>query len=189
MNHQERLPPRDLNISWISTIFDKSCIEALRNSDLYQDSYDYRSQCYATYTFLHTLGWSKNKVAKLFSVDHKALEKQLSLPLTSNNIGRPTSLNSSEIIDLVNEVRRQISDHNCPTLYDLEQYIISKFKKLVTPDTIRNYILESGEFKIIDGEPQDEDRTQVNPQDIENYFDNLKKNSKHLSCFTCVQHG
>lgn len=161
-----------MNTSRISTIFDESCIEALRNSDFYQDSYDYRSQCYATYTIL---GWSKNIVAKLFSVDHKALEKQLSLPLTSNNIGRPISLNSSEIIDLENEVRKQISDHNCPTLYDLEQYIISKFKKLVTPDTIRNYILKSGEFKIIDGEQQDEDITQVNPQDIENYCDNLEK--------------
>lgn len=38
-----------------------------------------------------------------------------------------------------------------PTLYDIEQICVQMFHKLISVDTIRNYIVDSDDFKIIDG--------------------------------------
>lgn len=59
------------------------------------------------------------------------------------------------------------------TLYDIEQISIQIFNKYVSVDTLRNYIIDSQRFRIVDGEPQEEDRVNVNISDINNYFDDL----------------
>ncbi|KAK8875754.1 hypothetical protein M9Y10_005929 [Tritrichomonas musculus] len=40
-------------------------------------------------------------------------------------------------------------------------------------EPLRNYIIDSEKFKIVDGEPQDEDRVNVNMTDINNYYTDL----------------
>ena len=53
------------------------------------------------YNVLINFGWSKNKIAKLFQVDHKAIEKQLSLPIEYNPNGRPAFLQPDEVDNLL----------------------------------------------------------------------------------------
>ncbi len=170
----ERLPVRELDLSWIKDTFDTFCIEWVLNSDIYQNSFDYRSQCQNTYTLLRTFGWSKCKVAKLFAVDHKAFEKQLSLPLENNENGRPPLLNEEEQQLLFQKIQSLLASNKHPTLYDIEQISIQTFKKFVSVDTLRNYIINSEKFRIVDGEPQDEDRVNVNMADINNYYTDLE---------------
>lgn len=75
MSCKERFPPRELNANWISSNFGIGCIKSMLESEIYQNSYDYQSQYKAAYTFLHLSGLSKNKVARLFSANHKDLIK------------------------------------------------------------------------------------------------------------------
>lgn len=44
---------------------------------------------------------------------------------------------------------------------------------MVSVDTLRKYVTSQDRFRIIDGIPQEENRTEVNPQDIETYYQNL----------------
>lgn len=60
-----------------------------------------------------------------------------------------------------------------PTLYDIEHICVQMFHKLISVYTIRNYIVDSDDFKIIDGEPQDEDRVNVDVNSIDNYYTNF----------------
>lgn len=169
----ERLPVRELDLSWIKDTSDTLCVEWVLNSDIYQNSFDYRSQCQNTYSLLRAFGWSKCKVSKLFAVDHKAFEKQLSLPLGNNENGRPPTLNEEQQQLLFQKIQSLLSANKHPTLYDIEQISIQMFQKFVSVDTLRNYIIDSEKFKIVDGEPQDEDRVNVNMTDINNYYTDL----------------
>lgn len=60
-----------------------------------------------------------------------------------------------------------------PTLYDIEQISIQVFNKYVSVDTLSYYIIVSEKFRIVKGEPQEEDRVNVNVSDINNYCDDL----------------
>ena len=73
---------------------------------------------------------------------------------------------------LINEIGRLISIGDYPTLNDIVQYVIENIQKCISPETIRNYIINSG-FNIIVGNPMEEDRAKVNDEDIDNYYDNL----------------
>ena len=85
-------------------------------SDMYQNCYDCRSQCHCADIILKSHGWTNSKIAKLFGVDHKAYEKQIKLPLDSNNNGRPSLLDEDE-------------ENTHPTLYDIEQMVIEDLIK------------------------------------------------------------
>lgn len=63
---------------------------------MYQNCFDYRSQCHCADFILKSYGWTNIKIAKLFGVDHKAYEKQIKLPLDSNNNGRSFLLDEDE---------------------------------------------------------------------------------------------
>lgn len=106
-------------------------------------------------------------------MDHKAFEKQLSLPLGNNENGRPPTLNEEQQQLLFQKIQSLLSANKHPTLYDIEQISIQMFQKFVSVDTLRNYIIDSEKFNIVDGEPQDEDRVNVNMTDINNYYTDL----------------
>ena len=169
----DRLPPRQLVTSWIRNCFDQFCVELMMSSEEYQNSNDYRSQCHNAYRILSNFGWSKCKTARLFGVDHKALEKQLSLPLESNENGRPPLLDDEEKQILINKIHALIASKNHPTLYDVQQITIQLFQKIISIDTLRNIVIDSDLFKIIDGVPQDEDRVNVSENDLDRYYNNL----------------
>lgn len=57
-----------------------------------------------------------------------------------------------------------------PTLYDMQQFILTKLKKSLSPNTLHKYIIDSELFKIIKGEPMDE----KGYLDIDNFYKNLK---------------
>ena len=104
MYSTERLPPRELETYWIKNPFDFVCVEKMVASDMYQNCYDYRSQCHCADIILKSHGWTNSKIAKLFGVDHKAYEKQIKLPLDSNNNGRPSLLDEDEQLFLIEKV-------------------------------------------------------------------------------------
>lgn len=116
----------------------------------------------------------KKKVALLLGVDHKSFEKQLSLPLESRPNGRPFILTQEEKEILFEKINDYHSKQIKPTLYDMQQFILTKLRKSLSPDTLHNYIIDSELFKIIKGEPIDEKRYFVNPNDIDNFYQNLK---------------
>ena len=171
----QRAPVRELSLDWINNTSDKILVDLLLKSVKYQESESYREQCHAVWNFLGFFGWSKNKCARLFNVDHKAFEKQISLPLDIQQPGRPKFLTESEINLLIEEVKRLIANGEYPTLYDMVQYIIENIQKSICPETIKNYLINSG-FKIIIGHPMDENRAEVNADDIDNYYSNLAEN-------------
>lgn len=169
-----REPPKILQMQWIQSTNDMLSIELAISSECYLSCTDYRSQCHVLYNFLHLMGFSINKIARLLGVDHKSFEKQLKLPLTSRPNGRPSVLSQEEKQELFEKICEY---HNCkikPTLYDMQQYIITKLKKSISPDTLHNYIIDSEMFKIIKGEPLDEKRYNVDMKDIDNFYANLK---------------
>lgn len=92
----ERLPPRELDTSCIKDPFDNTCVEFMMNSNIYKRSFDYRSQCHNAFMIMKTFKWSVCKVSKLFGVDHKAFEKQLSLQVEQRENGRLPSLSDKE---------------------------------------------------------------------------------------------
>lgn len=171
----ERSPPRNVETKWIQNCFDYMIIETLSYMKEFQEAVDYRTQCHIAFHYLKNFGWSVNKISRLFGIDHKALEKQLSLPIELNPNGRPQLLNQEEINTLLLQIDIYHRECLCPTLYDIQQFIISSFKKVISIDTLRNYILSQDRFKIINGIPQDENRVAVNPEDIEKYYDNLSQ--------------
>ena len=59
-----------------------------------------------------------------------------------------------------------------PTINDMVQYIIENIEKCISPETIRNYIINFG-FNIVVGNPMEEDRAKVDDRDIDHYYDNL----------------
>lgn len=69
----------------------------------------------------------KTKLAKFFNVDHKPMEKQLSLPLVSNEKGRPPILNYEQQLLLIQTVIELNNTKNYSTLYDIEQITIEMF--------------------------------------------------------------
>lgn len=169
----ERSPPRNLETKWILNPFEYIIVEKLLNLKEFIEAIDYRTQCHVAFYFLQNIGWSKNRIAKLFGIDHKALEKQLRLPIEYHPNGRPASLQSNEIDNFLLKIDMYHAEGCCPTLYDMQQYIISEFKKVISIDTLRNYITSQDRFRIINGIPQDENRVDVNPQDIEKYYHDL----------------
>lgn len=54
------------------------------------------------------------------------------------------------------------------------QVVIEKFKKTISPDTLSRYIIESGQFRIIKGEPMDLNRYEVDDEEMKQYFVDLK---------------
>lgn len=56
----------------------------------------------------------------------------------------------------------------------MQQFILTKLRKSLSPDTLHIYIIDSELFKIIKGEPIDEKRYFINPNDIDNFYQNLK---------------
>ena len=87
--------------------------------------------------------------------------------------GKPPSLSDKEQQILMQKLHELIANKKFPTLYDIEQICVQMFHKLISVYTIRNYIVDSDDFKIIDGEPQDEDRVNVDVNSIDNYYTNL----------------
>lgn len=59
---EERLPVRELDLLRIKNAFDSLCIECVLKTDIYQNSFDYRSQCQNVYSFLRIFGWSAKKM-------------------------------------------------------------------------------------------------------------------------------
>lgn len=178
MYSTERLPPRELETYWIKNPFDFVCVEKMVASDMYQNCYDYRSQCHCADIILKSHGWTNSKIAKLFGVDHKAYEKQIKLPLDSNNNGRPSLLDEDEQLFLIEKVKKLNEENTHPTLYDIEQMVIEDFKKYVTIDTLKNYLIDSQQFKLVEGQLQDEDRVNVQEEDLNNYYMELAQNGK-----------
>ena len=87
--------------------------------------------------------------------------------------GKPPSLSDKEQQILMQKLHEQIATKKFPTLYDIEHICVQMFHKLISVYTIRNYIVDSDDFKIIDGEPQDEDRVNVDVNSIDNYYTNF----------------
>lgn len=173
MYSTERLPPRKLETKWIKNTFDRICVETMVSLDVYQNCFDYRSQCHCAHSILKIYGWSNSKIAKLFGVDHKAFEKQVKLPVDQRDNGRPSTLDEDEQLTLIEKIKSLNDSNMHPTLYDIEQFVIEHFKKYVTTDTLRNYIIQSQQFKLVEGEPQDEDRVNVRNEDLDTYYANL----------------
>lgn len=82
-------------------------------------------------------------------------------------------LNKEEQPLFFQKIQSLLSLNKRPTLNGIEQISIQIFQKFVSVDTIKNYIIDSEKFKIVDSEPQDEDRVNVNMTDIDNYYTNL----------------
>lgn len=171
----QRLPPRELETHWIMNPFDILIVETMIHTDIFKNAEDYRTQVHVAYFYLSNYGWKKTKLAKLFNVDHKAIEKQLSLPLVSNENGRPPLLNCEQQLVLIQTVIELNNTKIYPTLYDIEQITIEMFKKLISIDTIRNYIISSEKFRIIDGEPQDIERVNVQLEALDAYYAKLEQ--------------
>ncbi|KAK8845918.1 hypothetical protein M9Y10_020850 [Tritrichomonas musculus] len=72
-----------------------------------------------------------------------------------------------------------------PTLYDIEQISIQVFNKYFSVDTLSYYIIGSDKFRIVKGEPQEEDMVNVNVSEINNYWDVffICVNGVHASLF------
>ncbi|KAK8871988.1 hypothetical protein M9Y10_007740 [Tritrichomonas musculus] len=96
-------------------------------SGMYQNCFDYRSQCHCAEFILKSYGWTNSKIAKLFGVDPKAYEKQIKLPLDSNNNGRLFLLDEEEQLLLIEKVKKLNEESTHQTLYDAEQMVIEFF--------------------------------------------------------------
>lgn len=168
----QRAPVRPLSFDWITSLEDKIIVDLLLKSEQYQESQSYREQCHAIWNFLSVLGWSKNKCARLLDVDHKAFEKQIALSIDFQLPGRPKVLTETEINLLIEEVKKLIENKEYPTLYDMVQFIIENVQKSISPETIKNYLINNG-FKIIIGRPMEDNRALVDENLIDKYYEDL----------------
>lgn len=168
----ERSPVRQIKTDWVTDLFDRNIISVLLECDAYQNCSSYREQCHFLWEYLNFFGWSKHKTARLFDVDHKSFEKQISLPIEQRPPGRPNKLNEQEISMLMDEVKRLFDKGEFAITNDLIQYIIEETQKVISFETLRNIMVNNG-FKSIVGEPMDELRTSVSDDDIEKYYDDL----------------
>ena len=171
----ERTVVHEIQTSWITNTREKLLVSDAITSEYYLRAYDYRSQCHDLHYLLHPHGFSNRKIAKLLGVDHKSFEKQLSLPLESRPNSRPIFLTKEEKVSLFEIINGYLEKGIKPTLYDALQLTIENFHKSLSPDTLRTYIMESGYYRIIKGDPIDENRYNVSDENMENYFIELKK--------------
>lgn len=77
---------------------------------------------------------------------------------------------------MIEKVKKLNEENSHPTLYDVEQMVIEIFKKYVTIDTLRNYLIDSQQFRLVEGQPQDENRVNVREEDLGNYYVELAQN-------------
>ena len=173
VNSPPRELPKLLHLDKVKSTDDMLTIEMVINTEYYQTCCDYRTQCHVLYDMLHIFGFTKNKIANLLSVDHKSYEKQLSLPIIPRPNGRPQSLTSEEKLILFDKIQEYHDKNIKPTLYDMQQFILSTIRKSISPDTIHRYIDESNKYKVIKGEPMDENRYVVSSNDMDLYYTNL----------------
>ena len=97
----------------------------------------YRLQYQNTYLLLRSFGWSKCEVSKLFAVDRKAFEKQLSFLLGNNENGMLSSLNQEKQQLLSQKKQSLVSLNKHPKLYDSEQISIQFFKIFIYVDNFK----------------------------------------------------
>ena len=172
INRWERLPPRPLipRDQWGKKAY---ILDEILEAEVYQNAQTYREQCKALRRFGDLYGLSNNYIVKILGVDHKSYEKQLRLPIEQHPPGRPTCLSEEEVetcYELLNEL---IENQQFPTIYDTQQLIHEKFDKIVSIQTIYRMIEKSTSLKLITGIPMEADRTQVNQQDIDEYYERL----------------
>lgn len=173
-NSPPRLPMRELKINAFKNTSDRIMIETVVATEAYRNCEDYREQCHILNYFLSAHGWSQNKISTLLDIDHKSFERQIKAPILSNPNGRPPVLNNEEKLNLFSAIEYF---HNCnihPTLYDLQQFIITNIQKVISVQTIHNYIKQSKKFKIIEGIPMHDKRCSINEDDLNTYFEQLK---------------
>lgn len=99
----------------------------------------------------------------------------MNLPLESRPNGRLSILTEDEKTILFEKIKEYHNNKLKPTLYDMQQLVLAQNKKSISPDTLRNYILDSELFRIIKGEPIDEKRYLVDQKNIDNFYISLKK--------------
>ena len=114
------------------------------------------------------------KVEQLFQDFLERVLKQLKLPLETKPIGRPKILTEEDAQFLHNILHEMLTQKKYPTLRDLRQLLIENCQKVVSTDTIKNFIDQSADYKLIKGEPMDEKRVNVDQGVIDSYFVNLK---------------
>lgn len=175
-----RTGPRPiLNRRWMKEK-DEAIIAYILNNEYYQSCTTYREQCHCLYHIGRSLYLSKNYMARLLNVDHKCFEKQISLPLETTKIGRPSSLTLDEKELIFSEIESMLARSIYPTIKDLQQIIIEKIKKIVSIETIRRLIHESENFKLVTGEPMEEARANISNEVIDAYFHELKEKLRYV---------
>ena len=173
-NSPPRLPMRELNIDAFRNTTDRIIIETLIETEAYLQCKDYREQCHILHNSLSVCGWSSNKISTLLDIDHKSFERQINSPILPNPNGRPPSLNEKEKTILFSAIEQYHKCNVFPTLYDLQQFIISNIQKVVSVQTIHNYLIFSKKFKIIEGKPMQDKRCFLDENELNNYFEQLK---------------
>lgn len=84
--------------------------------------------------------------------------------------GRPPSLNDDEIENVTNFVKRLHTESKVfPTYNDVQEYIFSRFRKSLLPDTVKHLFRTKlhNEFHSVLGEPREQKRIDAKLTDIE----------------------
>lgn len=79
----------------------------------------------------------------------------MNLPLESRPNGRLSILTEDEKTILFEKIKEYHNNKLKSTLYDMQQFVLAQNKKSISPDTLRNYILDSEFCRITKGEPID----------------------------------
>ena len=124
--------------------------------------------------------WSQNSIGELFGMSRSNVIKQYNKYKNGvQKIGAPTILTLSEQTHLSKWLNEQLTLKEYPTLETIADYIMVHFKKDILLNTLRKFIADHmTSYKFIDATPIEDVRFDVEPKDIDAYYDLLEK---HIS--------
>ena len=180
MNLKAKIPRIEICNEFSGTEEECKDLEKAIQSPDYWQAETFRDQIGHICKFLRngSINVSFERIGHLFNENkHTIWDQYQKYQLGDRPDGRPASLTEKEQIDVSMYIQSLHSATNpiFPTYNDISFYITNKFNKVIIDDTLRHIIKSKfGHiFKIITAKPQEDGRFFVNPNQLEENFNQL----------------
>lgn len=124
-----------------------------------------------------TIRVSYQRIADVFGVSRQLVRKDHQKYIRGIGIdGRPSKLNQEELNQIENEIRMLHLMESYPSIDYISTFISTRFHKFLYTDTIRHIIRNNfkGKFKSLPGVPMEDNRLNVNINQIEENINSLR---------------
>lgn len=115
-------------------------------------------------------------MARIFQCSVSSVQYQkAALAKTHHEPGRPTKFTSEVREQIMEFVHASLDERIPPTVEDIRRFIYDTFELEILPDTLRHWLRRRPEYVLQSVPPIEAARFNVDPDDISQYFEDLRK--------------